>query len=56
MFTIISLPTAAKENAIDDALAMASEVCAMYPGAYSKLPEAGILVLLDEETITPTKA
>ena len=25
----------------------------MYPGAYSKLPEAGILVLLDEESITP---
>ena len=23
----------------------------MYPGAYSKLPEAGILVLLDEESI-----
>mgnify|MGYP003299510396 FL=1 len=49
----LSLANAAKEIAIDDALAMASEVCAMYPGAYSKLPEAGILVLLDEETITP---
>ncbi len=49
----LSLANTAKENAIDDALAMASEVCAMYPGAYSKLPEEGILVLLDEESITP---
>ena len=41
----LSLANAAKEIAIEEALAMASEVCAMYPGAYSKLPEAGILVL-----------
>ena len=31
---------------------MAAEVCAMFPGAYLKLPDEGVLVLLDEESIT----
>ena len=48
----LSLANTAKESAIDDAHTMAAEVCAMFPGAYFKLPDEGVLVLLDEESIT----
>ena len=47
-----SLSKHSKEDALNDAITMAAEVCAMYPGAYFKLPDQGVLVLLDEESIT----
>ena len=49
----LSLSAKAKQSAIEEALAMASEVCALRPGAGIRLSDQGILVLLDKEGTSP---
>ena len=40
------------ENAIEDAIAMSNEVCALYPGSPIRVSDQGVLLLLDAENLS----
>ena len=52
----LALGRALQQQALDDALVMAQEVSAIYPGFAIKIDDRGIAIFLDSEAVTPANA
>lgn len=55
-YNLIGLSRPASQQVLADAMAMASEVCALHAGLAQTVGERGVLVLFDSESVTASQA